>query len=127
MSCQRCPSTWASSSTRTSSSTGRHGRKLSLRDDQALHILGSVRGRLADLSPERWQATELKAVLEKLADEIGRKLGKSQAPVRVATLGNTVGLPLFESLEVLGQDRTVRRLSEGLQRLGSPAAGRGGG
>ena len=56
------------------------------------------------ITPENWRAPELKAVLEQLAEEIGRKLGKTQAPVRVTTLGNTVGLPLFESLEVLGRE-----------------------
>jgi glutamyl-tRNA synthetase len=38
------------------------------------------------------------------------KLGKAQAPVRVAVTGRTVGPPLFESLEVLGSDETLRRL-----------------
>jgi glutamyl-tRNA synthetase len=37
-------------------------------------------------------------------------LGKAQAPVRVAVTGRSVGLPLFESLEVLGADRTLARL-----------------
>ena len=38
------------------------------------------------------------------------ELGKVQAPVRVAVLGSTVGLPLFESLEELGRDRTIARI-----------------
>jgi glutamyl-tRNA synthetase len=37
--------------------------------------------------------------------------------VRVATLGRSVGLPLFESLEVLGRDETLNRLSLALDRL----------
>ena len=35
----------------------------------------------------------------------GLSLGKAQAPVRVAVTGRTVGLPLFESLVVLGRRR----------------------
>ena len=45
------------------------------------------------------------------------KLGKAQAPVRVAVTGRTVGPPLFEALEVLGRDETLRRLRAAATRL----------
>jgi len=45
------------------------------------------------------------------------KLGKAQAPVRVAVTGRTVGPPLFESLEVLGRDETLVRLRAAADRL----------
>jgi glutamyl-tRNA synthetase len=45
------------------------------------------------------------------------KLGRAQAPVRVAVTGRTVGLPLFESLAVLGRERTLVRLRAALARL----------
>lgn len=35
---------------------------------------------------------------------------RAQAPVRVAVTGRTVGLPLFESVELLGRDRTLARI-----------------
>ena len=47
----------------------------------------------------------------------GLKLGKAQAPVRVAVTGRSVGLPLFESLEVLGRERTLARLAAARDRL----------
>ncbi|MGW0085161.1 glutamate--tRNA ligase [Streptomyces sp. NPDC003393] len=47
----------------------------------------------------------------------GLKLGKAQAPVRVAVTGRTVGLPLFESLEVLGKDKTLARIDTALAKL----------
>ncbi|BCB74523.1 hypothetical protein Pflav_009330 [Phytohabitans flavus] len=65
-----------------------------------------------------WRAEVLKAALEAIGAEQGLKLGKVQAPVRVAVTGRTVGLPLFESLEVLGRDRTLGRLLAALDRLG---------
>ncbi|MFN5602829.1 MAG: hypothetical protein ACK48T_12020, partial [Acidimicrobiaceae bacterium] len=34
-----------------------------------------------------------------------------------AITGRTVGPPLFESIEVLGRDETVRRLQSALNRL----------
>jgi glutamyl-tRNA synthetase len=57
-----------------------------------------------------WDAESLKAALEAVGAERGLKLGKAQAPVRVAVTGRSVGLPLFESLEVLGRERTLARL-----------------
>jgi glutamyl-tRNA synthetase len=57
-----------------------------------------------------WDADSLKTALEAVGAERGLKLGKAQAPVRVAVTGRSVGLPLFESLEVLGRDRTLARL-----------------
>jgi glutamyl-tRNA synthetase len=57
-----------------------------------------------------WSAEPLKAALERVGLARELKLGKTQAPVRVAVTGRTVGLPLFESLEVLGRELTLRRL-----------------
>ena len=66
-----------------------------------------------------WEADALKVALEGVGAERGLKLGKAQAPVRVAVTGRSVGLPLFESLEVLGRDRTLARLRAALTRLSS--------
>ncbi len=65
-----------------------------------------------------WEAGALKAALEEVGAARGLKLGRAQAPVRVAVTGRTVGLPLFESLEVLGRDRTLARLRAARQQLG---------
>jgi glutamyl-tRNA synthetase len=64
-----------------------------------------------------WEADRLKAALEEVGAQRGLKLGKAQAPVRVAVTGRTVGLPLFESLELLGPDRTLTRLRAARVRL----------
>jgi glutamyl-tRNA synthetase len=64
-----------------------------------------------------WEAQQLKSCLEQVGMERGLKLGKAQAPVRVAVTGRTVGLPLFESLEVLGRERTLARLRAARIRL----------
>jgi glutamyl-tRNA synthetase len=70
-----------------------------------------------------WHAGPLREALEKIGADLGLSLGKTQAPVRVAVTGRTVGLPLFESLEVLGREETLRRLRAASERLaaGSPA------
>ncbi|GGK19588.1 glutamate--tRNA ligase [Pilimelia terevasa] len=69
-----------------------------------------------------WDAETLKAALEAAGAERGLKLGKAQAPVRVAVTGRTVGLPLFESLEVLGRERTLERLRSARARLAADGA-----
>jgi glutamyl-tRNA synthetase len=45
------------------------------------------------------------------------QMSKAQAPVRVAVSGRTVGPPLYESLVVLGRERTLQRLREARERL----------
>ena len=62
-------------------------------------------------------AAELKSALEEIGERYGQKLGKAQAPVRVAVTGRTVGPPLMESLEELGRDETLRRMRAALERL----------
>jgi glutamyl-tRNA synthetase len=66
-----------------------------------------------------WTADDLKSGLEAVMERYSIKLGKAQAPVRVAVTGRTVGPPLFEALEVLGREETLRRLSLALE-IASP-------
>ncbi|WP_376767200.1 glutamate--tRNA ligase, partial [Streptomyces bohaiensis] len=56
-----------------------------------------------------WEAEALKNAVLAAGEAHGLKLGKAQAPVRVAVTGRTVGLPLFESLEVLGDRPAEQR------------------
>ena len=65
-----------------------------------------------------WNAEVLKAVVEQLGETNGLKLGKAQAPIRVAVTGTTVGPPLFEALEVLGKTLTLTRVRAALKDLG---------
>jgi glutamyl-tRNA synthetase len=76
--------------------------------DGAAELIEAAAAAFAAL-PE-WDAAALKSALEEVGAARGLKLGKAQAPVRVAVTGRSVGLPLFESLEVLGRDRTLARL-----------------
>jgi glutamyl-tRNA synthetase len=80
-------------------------------------LLRTAREKLAGAD---WSAPEpLKEAVLAAGEEHGLKLGKAQAPVRVAVTGRTVGLPLFESLQVLGRDRTLARIDAALARLAS--------
>ena len=64
-----------------------------------------------------WDCPSLEVALFSYAEEHGVAKGKVQAPVRVAVTGRTVGPPLFESLEVLGRDETLRRIAAARARL----------
>ena len=86
------------------------------RDGLAPAILRETAAGFAAVSS--WRAEELRAALERVGERHGRRLGKTQAPVRVATLGRSVGLPLFESLEVLGRHETLERIEVALTACG---------
>ena len=71
-----------------------------------------------------WTAEPIRAAIEAAAISVGlvnaegqAQLSKAQGPVRVATTGRSVGPPLFESLEALGQTRTLDRLRAARARL----------
>jgi glutamyl-tRNA synthetase len=83
--------------------------------DDAADLVAAV---IAECESISWNAEALKAVVETVGAARGLKLGKAQAPIRVAVTGRTVGLPLFESLAVLGRDRTLARLRVAAARLG---------
>ncbi|MXZ16456.1 MAG: glutamate--tRNA ligase [Acidimicrobiales bacterium] len=68
-----------------------------------------------------WSAVTLHAELRAIGESFGLKLGKAQAPVRVATTGRAVGPPLFESLALLGRENTLARLDIALAKLASAA------
>jgi glutamyl-tRNA synthetase len=76
--------------------------------DGATELLWAVHKGFGNVA--EWTAQTLKATLEEIGAERGLKLGKAQAPIRVAVTGRTVGLPLFESIELLGRDRTLERV-----------------
>ncbi|MBK9179164.1 MAG: glutamate--tRNA ligase [Acidimicrobiales bacterium] len=77
------------------------------RNSQAASILDDA---MAAFEGCEWTAPALHQALLGVADAHGLKLGKAQAPVRVAVTGRSVGPPLFESLAVLGRERTLARL-----------------
>jgi glutamyl-tRNA synthetase len=53
---------------------------------------------------------------KKLVEEEGIKMGQLAQPVRVALTGRTASPGLFEVMEVLGRERTLIRLREGIER-----------
>ncbi|HLW00668.1 MAG TPA: glutamate--tRNA ligase [Ktedonobacterales bacterium] len=64
-----------------------------------------------------WEASTMEEPMRALADELGLKPGQLFMSARVAISGRTVSPPLFETMEVLGRERTLARLRQALAKL----------
>ncbi|MEV1294656.1 glutamate--tRNA ligase [Pseudonocardia sp. NPDC049635] len=84
-----------------------------LNADAAPVLEAAVAG-LTDL-PE-WTAAAIEESLKSsLVDGLGLKPRKAFGPVRVAISGRTVSPPLYESMELLGRERSLARLGAGVR------------
>jgi glutamyl-tRNA synthetase len=72
-------------------------------------IVGAAAETLAQLEP--WEATRIEDALRELVEELGEKPRQGFAPIRLAVTGSKVSPGLFESLELLGRDETLKRLN----------------
>ena len=72
--------------------------------------LRELRAALADVV--RWDGGSLEAAFQAVIAKHGLQLGALAQPVRVAITGGTVSPPIFETLEVLGRERSLARLAE---------------
>ncbi|MDP9280918.1 MAG: glutamate--tRNA ligase [Chloroflexota bacterium] len=59
---------------------------------------------------EPFDHAAIRAAIEGIAAETSWSLKDASQPIRVAITGRTVGLPLFESLELLGRQRALARI-----------------
>jgi glutamyl-tRNA synthetase len=77
--------------------------------DGGREVVAAARDALADLEPFTAESIEgsLRAVLE----ELGLKPRQGFQPIRIAVTGSKVSPGLFESIELLGRERTLARLS----------------
>jgi glutamyl-tRNA synthetase len=58
-----------------------------------------------------WNAAGIEEALKAaLIDGLGLKPRKAFGPIRVAVTGSTISPPLYESLELLGRERSLGRL-----------------
>jgi glutamyl-tRNA synthetase len=66
-----------------------------------------------------WTAAALEPALETtLVDGLGLKPRNAYGPLRVAITGRTVSPPLFESMELLGRERSLARLRAARREVG---------
>jgi glutamyl-tRNA synthetase len=77
---------------------------------------------LAELDDADFSADLLEQRCRAAADAAGMKAGDFFTPIRVAVTGRTVSPPLFDSLELLGRDRSLARLRIALDKLAAVPA-----
>jgi glutamyl-tRNA synthetase len=73
------------------------------------HILAAAQERLGAVEP--WHAASIEETLRALAEELGEKPRQAFHPIRLAVTGSKVSPGLFESLELLGRDESLKRIS----------------
>lgn len=84
---------------------------------QGLEVVRAAQAALSGL--DAWTADAIEAALRSaLVDGMGLKPRLAFGPVRVAVTGRRVSPPLFESLELLGRDRSLARLGSALAASG---------
>jgi glutamyl-tRNA synthetase len=71
-------------------------------------IVAAAADRLAKLP--NWEAGSIEEALRALVEDLGEKPRTVFAPIRLAVTGSKISPGLFESLELLGRDESLRRL-----------------
>jgi glutamyl-tRNA synthetase len=80
-----------------------------LSGSDAVEVLDAASTALSGLAD--WTTPAIESALKTaLVEELGRKPRQAFGPVRVAVSGRTVSPPLYESIELLGRERTLARL-----------------
>jgi glutamyl-tRNA synthetase len=64
-----------------------------------------------------WDAASLESVFRPLAEELKLKTGVFFGLLRVAVTGRTAAPPLFQTMEVLGEERCIKRLKAAMDKL----------
>jgi glutamyl-tRNA synthetase len=77
--------------------------------DGSAPLLSEAREALASI--EQFEAERIEAALRELAERLGLKPGQAFQPIRVAVTGSPVSPGLFESIELLGREETLARLT----------------
>jgi glutamyl-tRNA synthetase len=77
--------------------------------DGGLEVVAAARDALAELEP--FTAETIETALRAVLEQLGLKPRQGFQPIRVAVTGSTVSPGLFESIELLGREKTLARLS----------------
>jgi glutamyl-tRNA synthetase len=85
----------------------------------ALEVLQTVRDKLAEM--DEFTEETLETMLRGLAEARQVGLGKVAQPLRVALCGTTVSLSIFDSVKLLGKERTLKRIDLTLEKFRATA------
>ena len=79
--------------------------------DGGADVVAAARDALADVEP--FTAESIEAALRGVLERLGLKPRQGFQPIRIAVTGSKVSPGLFESIELLGRETTLKRLSAG--------------
>jgi glutamyl-tRNA synthetase len=85
-------------------------------NEKSLSLMKDLKDALASLS--EFTHAGLEPVFKSVVDKHGVKLGALAQPVRVAMTGGTESPGIYEVLEVLGKDKTLKRLEKAIRAIG---------
>lgn len=88
--------------------------------DKALAIRSLQESIAATNRVKNWDATLLESVFRPMADELKLKTGVFFGLLTVAITGRMAAPPLFQTMEVLGKERCLKRLKTALYKLEAP-------
>ena len=77
--------------------------------DGGAAVIAAAREALAELEP--FTAESIEAALRRVLEALGLKPRQGFQPIRIAVTGSKVSPGLFESIELLGRERVLERLS----------------
>ena len=91
-------------------------------DREIRHALAMAKKQLSKVKEDDWDKEKLQEILAKEAEKLAIKLKKEGRgyllwPVRVALTGKKASASPFEVAEVLGKERTLRRLEQAIETL----------
>jgi len=88
--------------------------KVLLKND-GIEIVRTIRDKLAVIEP--FNKDSIESMLRSLADQKQIGLGKIAQPLRVAITGTTISPPIFDSVEMLGKEKTLSRINITLKKF----------
>jgi glutamyl-tRNA synthetase len=88
--------------------------------DSGRATLIEARAALADVDP--FTADGIEIALRQIVENTGLKPGQVFQPVRVAIAGTTISPGIFETVELLGRDRTIQLIDQALTVVTAPHA-----
>lgn len=77
---------------------------------EALRVLDAGLHALDAVPADAWSKDAVEAGIRSMEEALGAKLRKFVSVLYVATMGRAQGIPLFDSLALLGRERTLQRM-----------------
>jgi len=83
--------------------------------EDAIKALEASLEKLNALEP--FTSESMETLLRPMAEQLGMKTGQLFGALRTATTGRTAAPPLFQTMEVIGKERCLKRIQEALKKL----------